>query len=91
MGKNFNKAKKAQKEKRIEQERKQTEYLDEKVEEFLKENDLTLGEVKRSKDIDIQVISTKEYAKIILFRKEKEKEVEKPDFLEESNIIKPNE
>lgn len=88
----FNKFEEAEKEKKLEQERKQTEYIDNKLEEFLEDQDLTVEEVREDEDIDVRVLPTKDYAKIVLFRKDDEEDIEKPEFLEEkSSIIKPNE
>lgn len=74
---NYSQIKKKQKK----EAKKKAKYFDKKIKEFLKEEGMTKDEVKESDDLVLGLQDTEEFKKIVLFKKHKEKEIEKPKHL----------
>lgn len=69
------------KKKQRKEAKKKAKYFDEKIKEFLKEEGMTKDEVKESDELVLGLQDTEDFKKIVLFKKYKEKEIEKPKHL----------
>lgn len=85
----YNKFKEADKEDFKEGVKKEREYIQNKLDEYLEKNDLEDQETREEKGVLIKVTPSDDYLKIVKYEKEEEQEIEEPEFKKEekSNII----